>query len=380
MERLERIIRYFLNILIPVLGWVLLCVLGPKLLRFFLPFVVGWILALIANPLVRFLERHLRIVRKHGSALVVVLVLAGLIGLIYLITAKIIGECAGMIHDLPQLFNTAKAEVMEALDKIDRLFLYFPPAVGDFFDQFGQNLGGYISSLVEKMATPTVTAAGNVAKSIPGALVNFVIVVLSSYFFIAERDRLMARVRSFTPRWIKEYMVFLRSDAKRLVGGYFLAQFRIMFVVAIVLAVGFFVLGVEYGVVFAALIAFLDFLPMFGTGTALGPWALVKLLSGEYAFAAGLILLYVLTQVVRQVIQPKIVGDTMGLPPLTTLFLLYLGFKVQGIAGMILAVPAGLLVGSLYRHGAFDGMIENTRLLVMEIQEFRKGDKGEGGE
>ena len=157
-----------------------------------------------------------------------------------------------MIHDLPQLFNTAKAEVMEALDKIDRLFLYFPPAVGDFFDQFGQNLGGYISSLVEKMATPTVTAAGNVAKSIPGALVNFVIVVLSSYFFIAERDRLMARVRSFTPRWIKEYMVFLRSDAKRLVGGYFLAQFRIMFVVAIVLAVGFFVLGVEYGVVFAS--------------------------------------------------------------------------------------------------------------------------------
>ena len=85
MERLERIIRYFLNILIPALGWVLLCVLGPKLLRFFLPFVVGWILALIANPLVRFLERHLRIVRRHGSALVVVLVLAGLIGLIYLI-------------------------------------------------------------------------------------------------------------------------------------------------------------------------------------------------------------------------------------------------------------------------------------------------------
>ena len=127
-------------------------------------------------------------------------------------------------------------------------------------------------------------------------------------------------------------------------------------------------------VMLPVLIALLDFLPMFGTGTALAPWALVKLLSGEYAFAAGLILLYVLTQVVRQVIQPKIVGDTMGLPPLTTLFLLYLGFKIQGIAGMILAVPAGLLVGSLYRHGAFDGMIENTLLLAEEIRKFRKGE------
>ena len=374
MERLARMTRYLLNILIPAAGWILLCTLGPRLLRFFLPFVVGWILAMVANPLVRFLERRLRIARGHSSVLIIVLVLAALVGLIYLVSARVITECADLIRDLPELFDTAKEEVMKALDRIDDLFVYFPSGVQDFFDQFGENLGGYLSSLVEKIATPTVTVAGNVAKGIPAALVNFVIVLLSSYFFIAERDKLMVKLHRWTPQWIKEYMVFLRSDAKRLIGGYFLAQFRIMFVVAFVLAAGFFVLGVEYGAVFAVLIALLDFLPMFGTGTALAPWALVKLLSGEYAFAAGLILLYVLTQVVRQVIQPKIVGDTMGLPPLTTLFLLYLGFKIQGIAGMILAVPAGLLVGSLYRHGAFDGMIENTLLLAEEIRKFRKGE------
>ncbi len=147
-----------------------------------------------------------------------------------------------------------------------------------------------------------------------------------------------------------------------------------MFVVAAVLAVGFLILGVHYGLLFAVLIAFLDFLPMFGTGTALGPWALIKLFSGEYAFAAGLILLYVLTQVVRQVIQPKIVGDAMGLPPLATLFLLYLGFKLEGIAGMILAVPVGLLFFSLYQHGAFEGILENIRLLAEEIRRFRLGE------
>ena len=87
-----------------------------------------------------------------------------------------------------------------------------------------------------------------------------------------------------------------------------------------------------------------------------------------------LILLYLLTQVVRQVIQPKIVGDTMGLPPLTTLFLLYMGFKLRGIAGMILAVPVGLLIASLYRSGAFDTMVKNARLLVEEVQKFRRGE------
>jgi len=76
------------------------------------------------------------------------------------------------------------------------------------------------------------------------------------------------------------------------------------------------------------LIAFLDFLPLFGTGTALFPWALVKLLSGEWAFAVGLVLLYLLTQAVRQIIQPKIMGDSLGLSPFATLFFLYLGHTI----------------------------------------------------
>ena len=141
---------------------------------------------------------------------------------------------------------------------------------------------------------------------------------------------------------------------------------------ALILAVGVVVLGVKWGLLLAVLIAILDFLPLFGTGTALFPWALVKALSGEWAFAAGLILLYILTQVVRQIIQPKIVGDTMGLPPLSTLFLLYLGFKLHGISGMILAVPAGLVVVNLYQYGAFDSLIRNVKLLIQEVNRFRK--------
>lgn len=73
-------------------------------------------------------------------------------------------------------------------------------------------------------------------------------------------------------------------------------------------------------------------------------------------------------------IQPKIVGDSMGLPPLLTLFLLYLGFKMRGIAGMIFAVPVGIIVINLYKYGVFDSMIENAAMLIREINEFRKGN------
>ena len=367
MDRFVRMGRYLLNVLIPLFGWVLLCTLGPWCLRFFMPFVIGWILASVANPLVRFLEKRLKIVRRHGSIVVVVLVLAGVIGLFYLGISRLIIQGMNLVRDLPMIYELAKEEILEAWGKLSHLFVRFPLGMQTFFNEFWSNLGTYI-------ATPTVAAAGNVAKQIPSAFVNFIITLLSSYFFIAEREGIIAAVKKRLPAWIGKYITFLKGDAKRLIGGYFLAQFRIMFVVAGVLAVGFFVLGVHYSLVLAVLLAFLDFLPMFGTGTALGPWAVVKLLSGEYAFAAGLILLYLLTQVVRQVIQPKIVGDTMGLPPLTTLFLLYLGFKLRGIAGMILAVPVGLLAASLYRSGAFDAIVENGKSFVEEVQRFRKGE------
>lgn len=150
-----------------------------------------------------------------------------------------------------------------------------------------------------------------------------------------------------------------------------MAQFKIMAVVWLILTAGFFILGVSYGPLWALLIALLDFLPVFGTGTALIPWGIIKVLGGEYAFAAGLILIYVLTQVIRQLVQPKLVGDTMGLNPLLTLFLLYLGFKIRGLAGMILAVPIGLFIASLYRFGAFKGMTDSARELAEEISRFR---------
>ena len=152
-----------------------------------------------------------------------------------------------------------------------------------------------------------------------------------------------------------------------------MAQFKIMFMVALILLAGFVVLGIRYAFLLAILIAVLDFLPLFGTGTVLLPWAVVKVFSGEYMLAAGLALLYVVSQVARQMIQPKIVGDSMGLPPLMTLFLLYLGFKIRGISGMILAVPLGILGMKLYEYGMFDSLIRNVRLLVREIEEFRRG-------
>lgn len=374
MEDGRRILRILLNILIPAMKILLVCVGGLWLLKFFLPFVIGWLIAMVANPLVKFLERRLNLVRKHSSVIIVVAVLAGIIGGLYFLVGRVIIEIRLLVVDMPEIYEAVRLELMEALDSLNRMVARMPTGVQEWFNRTNENLGGIASSLMQKIAFPTVTVAGNVAKGIPGALVNSIVVILSSYFFIAEQDRIRDLAGRLIPSSFYSYGGLFRKDLKNLIGGYFLAQFRIMFVVAVVLAVGFLILGVRYGILLAVLIAILDFLPLFGTGTALFPWAVVKLLSGEAAFAVGLILLYVLTQVVRQIIQPKIVGDSMGLPPLLTLVFLYVGFKIRGISGMILAVPVGLVGVKLYEYGAFDPMIKQVKLLVQEINRLRKED------
>ncbi len=365
-------VRLLLNILIPAGGTILACIVLPKFLRFFMPFAVGWVIAMIANPVVRFLESRLKVVRKHGSVLVMVSVLALVIGAMYLLISKLLSEASGLLRALPQLWAAFQTEVREIGSQLDNLFAFLPDQFGVQLRTIADNLDSYIGVLIQNAATPTVEAAGTVAKSLPSILVNTVVVILSSYFFIAERDGILNFWKKYMPEKSKEHMSNMRKDALHLVGGYFMAQFRIMFVVAAILTVGFLVLQIPYSLLLAILISLLDFLPVFGTGTVLIPWGLIKLLSGEYYMAGGLILLYILSQFIRQAIQPKIVGDSMGLPPLMTLVFLYIGFKVSGLGGMILAVPVGLIFLNLYKYGIYDSMIDNLKIFVHDIDEFRK--------
>lgn len=363
-------VKAVLNILLTILAIWGVCFFGPKILGFFMPFVIGWIIAMIANPLVRILEKRLKIVRKHSSAVIVVAVLALIVVGGYFGISWLVDEVVSFSKDLPDLYEQVSHDISSGMEHFGRLFLLLPKELQDSINSLTQTLGDYISGLVQSIGVPTVEVAGNVAKSIPGMLVNVVVTILSSYFFIAERDKLISGFNKYAPERVRKYGGFLTKDLKRLVEGYFLAQFRIMLVVAAILSVGFLVLRVDYSVLLAVLIAFLDFLPIFGTGTALIPWAVVKFFSGEMFMGVGLLALYIITQVFRQIVQPKIVGDSMGLSPLLTLFFMFLGFRFKGIAGMILAVPLGMFAMNFYRYGAFDNMMASIRLIADGINDF----------
>ncbi len=119
-------------------------------------------------------------------------------------------------------------------------------------------------------------------------------------------------------------------------------------------------------------IAFLDLLPFFGTGTVMVPWALIKIFSGDYKMAIGLLIIWGGGQLARQIIQPKIVGDSIGVAPIPTLFLLFIGYKLGGVIGMIIAVPLGMLLSTMYQEGVFDTTRNSIAILVSGLNHFRK--------
>ena len=140
-------LRLVMNIVFPVIGWLLALWLGPKLLKFFMPFVIGWIIAMLANPLVRFLERRGRLVRRHSSIVIVVAALALVVVLIYLIVTRTMSFLWAFFKDLPQLYEQMEADVLSSIERAQHLMAFLPESVRQTWDAFGSNLGTNIGKV-----------------------------------------------------------------------------------------------------------------------------------------------------------------------------------------------------------------------------------------
>lgn len=364
--------KVLVSLVFSLTATVLFIYVGIKAIFYFMPFVIGWILSVIAGPLVTFLEKKLKIMKRLGSAITIILVLALCIGLIYLIISQIWEEISVLIRNFPSMYHDLERGLGQIGTQGNALFERFPEQIQNSWATLMNNLDDTASSLIGRIGEPTIEVAGNVAKRIPSVLIGTIVAFVSAYFFIADKENLGEWVKKVVPKSITSRLLLVGENLKYAMGGYFKAQFKIMGVVFAILLVGFTLMQIRFSILLAIAIAFLDFLPFFGTGTALFPWAIYKFLVGDYKMVAALVILYGVTQLVRQLIQPKLVGDSMGLNPLYTLFLLYLGYRVGSVLGMIFAVPIGLILLNLYQAGAFDYILDDVKILAEGILSLRE--------
>ena len=346
--------------------------IAPKVMLIFMPFIIGWFLAWLAGPVVRFFEEKMKIKRKAGSALVIIAVITGICILVYFIGNRLVREVLGLLRIMPDFWADMKIEFVGFTRNWSKLIDNLPEEVVEKANEWGQNIGNELGVMVGELSMPAVDKVGKFAGNIPGAVIAVIMCLLSAYFFVAEKNYFANFMKKIVPDQLMQKCLLLKQTTIDVIVGYLIAQFKIEIWVYLVITAGLLLLRVRYGYLIAIPIALLDVLPLFGTGTILLPWGLFKLLSADYMYALGLMAIWGISQLVRQVIQPKMIGDSMGMAPIPSLILLYVGYKLAGVAGMIAAVPLGILVLAMNKAGFFDNSKRSIAILWHGFHEFRQ--------
>lgn len=372
MKQSTKYLKIFCNLLAAVGIVLVIFFILPRLLAYFMPFVFGFVFSLIANPVVRFLEKKIRIKRKYGSVLIIVLVIAVIVLLCYGVIAALAAGIESFVAYIPTMSANAGVELVRAGEQLENLLAKIPFVQNADLEKIGETISEYVTEFMSDGSEPTVLAIGDFAKKIPDVLVGVIVGLLATYFFIADREKLAAMVERHTPESLRKQTRRIYDQLVRVVGGYFKAQFKIMGVIYVVVFIGLLILGVDYAWLIGFGIAFLDMLPVFGTGTVLCPWAVIKLFSGNYMTALGMLILYVVTLVVHQLVQPKLVGESVGMDPFAALFFMFVGYRISGVLGMIIAIPVGMILINLYEVGAFDTLIWCVKEIITDFNNFRR--------
>ena len=368
-------LKLIVNILISLVILLLCIFVVPKLVLFFMPFVIGWVISCIANPLVVFLERKLKIKRKAGTVVVIVCVIAAVSGIGYGLGIVLWRQVSGFVEEIPVMWEAVKHDFDNLGMWINQYIGVRAPKFADALNNLGNSIGEMISDLPKSLNLSTFEGMGSMVGNIASVIISIIMCMLSAYFFIADREWITTFVNKILPENItRKYDVF-SSSLKQAVGGYFKAQFRIEIWMYVLLMVGLTVLNVRYSLLIALLMAFLDFLPFFGTGIVLVPWAVVTVIGGNYIRALGFLVIWGAGQLFRQLIQPKIMGESIGMEPIPTLFLLFIGYRIAGVGGMLIAVPLGIIVVNMNEAGFFDTPKYSIKMLVHNINDFRRLDE-----
>ncbi|WP_130869089.1 sporulation integral membrane protein YtvI [Intestinimonas massiliensis (ex Afouda et al. 2020)] len=324
---------------------------GRVLLPWLLPFLAALGLSALLEPCVRFLIRRLRMGRRWAAGLCTAALAGGLAAAAGLLLWRGWYELTVLLGRLPQLMSGLPELAGELESWLYRFLVALPlPAqepVKAALDHLMEQGAGLPARLYERLTT----LLGNAASALPALALFLITTLLATYLMSACRPELLALAKERIPRSWQRELSQLGGGLKQALGGWLKAQLILMLITFGELAAGLFLLRVELALLLAGLVALLDALPVFGAAVVLVPWALGALLGGRILLGVGLLVLCGIVTLMRSLLEPRLVGQRVGLHPLAALAGMYVGFQAFGVAGMILAPLALVLAKQLWTCG-----------------------------
>lgn len=344
MTNTERMRSFIIRVLY-ILIWAALiyCVLKFAL-PFVMPFVLAFGIAFVLKPLVTRIAKKVRLGDKLVSVLLLTLLYILLAVLLVFLGVRLVVYLGNLFAGLPAFYTSTLEPAFENVSNwFDGFFTRLDPSIASFLDNAGASLTSALGSLVSTVSSGAVGVLTGVVGRVPWLVVGLVFMIIASYFFIVDYRKITGFMFRQMNAQMQQRVRVIKDFVINVLFKFLKAYFILMSITFVEVLVGLLILRVPYAPVIALVTAIVDILPVLGTGTILIPWAAYQLFAGNLWLGIGLLVLYVVITVVRQTLEPRVVGKQIGLYPLLTLICMFIGVRLFGFWGM-LGFPVTLTV------------------------------------
>jgi sporulation integral membrane protein YtvI len=328
------------------------------------PFIIAFILAYALQRPIKWAKKKLRL-KSHGiiSFLLVLLVVCIVFGALSIAVLVLFNELKSFASYLTTQFSSIDELIVTlenyAMGVIVRLPESVRGTIGDYVTNAFDSLGKGQSELDLSMLSAPLSGAWSVVKSLPSTILSVVVAVVSCFFMANDYDKVKDLFLSFFSESKRKNVIKTKRSATRALAKLFKAYITIMAITFAEMFLGLFLLKLigVYDGSYIAIISFvtciIDIIPVLGTGTVLIPWAVYNLIFGNFGMGVGLLVIYAVITVIRQIVEPKLVANEAGLPAIVTIMAMFLGVRIFGAFGIILLPFTVIILKLLYDEGVF---------------------------
>lgn len=304
------------------------------------PFAIAWLTAVFTHPMNKWLIQRLHLPASLAvliNELLLLGVLSLLVFLLFSVSADILSNIAHYITNLDQYAGELSAMV-NAL--FERLGLDFS-TVDVYLDRWRDNVAGFVSQGMNFVIA--------FAKSTPGMMVLFFVSLVAVFYWCRDEEKVRNVLCNAFPMRMREHARETYDNISTVIGGYIRAWALLVTISTVLCMTGFAILGVESPIAMGLFAGILDIIPVLGPGTVIVPWGIWSMATGRVGFGVGLLVLYGIVSATRYILEPKVIGDRVGLHPLAAMAAIFIGMKLFGIIGLILGPIVLAVLMTFYR-------------------------------
>lgn len=356
MSYWTRVFKRILYVIMILIG----LFLSFKLAIFYMPFLIAFIISLIIEPAIRFLMRKIKITRKTSSIIIFIVVSAIILGAIAWGLISLFSEASNLLQSLNMYIEKAHNLFQGFTDRFSFEKIHLPDEITTIL----QNSTGGLLNTISNWIRNSLTGLLNVITSIPTIVIYCVITIMALYLICVDKVYILDQIEHHFPKkWVLRLGKHIRELIKTL-GGYLKAEATLILVSFLISLIGLYVLrflnfNIEFPLLMAIFIGFVDALPILGSGTVMIPWAIIAALNGDFKLGVSILILLLIMSMVKQFLEPRLVSKHIGTHPIFTLIAMYTGFKFIGILGMLVGPIILIVIKNVFATLIDEGVVKS---------------------